>query len=241
MRREEMEQLLVGYLYGELEPDERAEVERELDRNPEWAEILEELRSTTGILRQWEDEEPAVRHLLAASPAPATGGRSARPARPRRRFSALASVAAGVAAAALLIVLNTEVGVEDGRMRISFGRAPRETAEPAVGGSVPLELGTTVSAPAGGPYLSEEDFLRSQAELVRFVATLIRDSEERQADKFMNTLAEYARELQEKREGDLVTMDRRLNVVEEDAGVAPMSVPTEPSRRTVPTEGGSSR
>ncbi|MFH1277533.1 MAG: hypothetical protein ABIK65_04030 [Candidatus Eisenbacteria bacterium] len=217
MRREEMEQVLVGYLYGELTPEERITVERELRLDPAWVEVLEELRSTVGILRRWEDEDPAVRTVLTTPGTPDREVRRDRPPRVRRRWGPIVPAAVGVAAALILVVANTEVGVEDGRFRLSFGKARIERVETAIPASVPLELGTTVSSPGAGPYVTEEDFLRSQAELVRFVATLLRDSEERQSDRFLNAFAEYARELEEKREGDFVVMERRLNVVEDGA------------------------
>lgn len=239
MRREEMEQLLVGYLYGELTPGERAAVERELDRDPAWAEVLEELRSTVGILRRWEDEDPAVHTVLAAPDGTERGVRNERPRRLRRRWAPFVPAAVGVAAALLLVVVHTEVGVEEGRFRISFGKAPREAEEIPASESVPLELGTTVSSPRGVPFVTEEDFLRSQAELVRFVATLIRDSEERQSDMFVNAFAEYARELEEKREGDFVLMDRRLNVVEEGARDILDRVTSDFPLTKVPEGGGS--
>ena len=64
MRREEMEQLLVGYLYGELSPEERARVEERLGVDREWAQTFEEMRATSGVLRRWEADDPGVRFVF---------------------------------------------------------------------------------------------------------------------------------------------------------------------------------
>ena len=207
MLREEMEQLLVGLVYGELTAEERERVEAEIARNPEWAEVLEELRRTSGILRVWEDEEPAVRHLVSA-PAP---GSLARRARPLRR-PALLSAAAGIAAALLLIALNAEVGIEAGRFHVSLGKEPAPLVPQDATLGEPLDLGSS-----GGPFVTEDDFLRSQAELIRFVAALLSESEDRQTDRFLTALSQYASDVEERRDGDLVFMDRRLGVVEQGA------------------------
>jgi hypothetical protein len=205
MRREEMEELLVGYLYGELGAEERERVEREIDRDPQWSEVLEDLRRTDGILRRWEEEEPGLRHLVAA---PREEALPRRPGRPRWRAAVPAVV--GVAAALLLVAMRAEVRVEDGRFELSFGREPAPVPSPAPTRAAGLET-------ERGPFVTEDDFLRSQAELVRFVAALMDESESRQNERFITTLAEYARAAETRREGDLVFMDRRLGVVEEGA------------------------
>lgn len=211
MRREEMEQLLVGYIYGELGADEREAVLREIERDPEWAKVLEELRSASGILRKWEDEEPAVRHMVASPPPPSPRpGRTSRSAAAWRRF---APGAIAVAAALLLVAFNARFDYEEGRLGLSLGRAPEpERIAPAGVRGGPLDL-----SEAPSPYVTEEDFVRSQAELVRFVAALLEESEGRQSDRFLTALAQYGQEWQAQREGDLVFMDRRLGVVEDGA------------------------
>jgi len=210
MGREEMEQLLIGYLYGELNAGERARVEKRLDEGGEWAALLEELRGTVGLLRRWEMEEPSVRTVVAAAPAAAAAGRrSARGV--RRSLRVLAPVAAGVAAALLVVLLNGRLDVKQGRLQLSLGRAAAPEENVAGGPAVPLTFGDR------GGFLSEEEYLRGQAEMVRLVAAMMQESEERQDDRFVAAFAEYARDFQEQREGDLVLMDRRLGVVEKGA------------------------
>ncbi len=229
--RKEMEQLLVGYLYGELSEAERVRVEEELERDPEWTAVLDDLRSTVGVLRRWEDVESPVRNVIAAATVAGAGRSGRRPI----RWRPFVPAAVGVAAALLLIVLKADMSVDDGRFQIAFGGAPAPVLTERPAESVPLEL------EAGAPYVTEDYFLRSQAELVRFVATLIRESEDRQAEQFVTAFAGYAAQLELEREGDLLLMDQRLGVVEDGALDILERVNSDFPVSTVPVDRGRSR
>jgi anti-sigma factor RsiW len=97
------EDLLSGYLDDELAPGERAAVEAELARSPEWRAVLEELRATRALLRTlpWPDAPPDLvagvearerAGTVAAAPAPV---RRLRPV--WRRPATWVAVAAGAA------------------------------------------------------------------------------------------------------------------------------------------------
>ena len=232
--REEMEQLLVGYLYGELSEAERIRVEEELERDPEWAAVLDDLRSTVGVLRKWENVEPPVRNVIAPAPAaPAADAR--RSARRPVRWRSFAPAAAGVAAALLLIGLKADMTVDNGRFQIAFGGTPEPVLSEQAAESVPLEL------EAGAPFVTEDYFLRSQAELVRFVATLIRESEDRQSEQFVNAFTGYAAQLEQDREGDLLLLDQRLGFIEDGTQDILERVNSDFPVSTVTAEGRSSR
>jgi hypothetical protein len=210
MQSEEMEQLLVGYIYGELSEEERKLVEVELERDEEWSKVLDELRRTSRVLREWEDVEPGVRHLVTR---PAEGAGTGGADRRRLPWRSIVPAAAGIAAALLLVLWNARVDYEEGRFSLSLGRSPSPASlSPTEKAGVPFDQEGGL-----GPYVTEEDFVRSQAELVRFVAALLEESEDRQGDRFLTALAEYAKDVETRREGDLVFMDRRLGVVEEGA------------------------
>jgi len=210
MNREEMEQLLVAYLYDELSPEERARVEEQLAADREWAEALQEMRATSGVLRRWENADPGVRFVFTLPEGEARGVRRGRLARLRRTPAWVAVV--GVAAALLLVVLNARVELEKGRMTLSFGRAP--TAVELAGPGGEETSGFPIEPVLAGQYVDRDYFLRSQAELIRFVATLIREGEDRQQAELVNFLGSYAREAQVQREGDLLFVDQRLDAVE---------------------------
>lgn len=215
MDRTEMEQLLVGYLYGELSPEERTIVEKEMAENPEWKEELESLRATSGLLRKWEDEDPGVRFVMTTVPEQRTARSLPRFLRVRGKH--LWGAAAGVAAALLILSLNTSVSVDEGRVSLSFGRSPAPPLllDPASEG-IPLQLASGIDGPVGRDYITRDDFLRSQSELIRFVAALIRDSEDRQTSQFASTLQDYARDVETMHEGEMVFMEQRMGAVEQN-------------------------
>ncbi|MGH9025855.1 MAG: anti-sigma factor family protein [Acidimicrobiia bacterium] len=104
------EDLLSGYLDGELTPTERAAVEEELARSPEWQAVLEELHGTRSLLRTlpWPDapadliagvHEREQDEDVAAAPAPV------REIRPRWRRPATWVATAVVAAAAVGVIV----------------------------------------------------------------------------------------------------------------------------------------
>jgi anti-sigma factor RsiW len=104
------EDLLSGYLDDELTPDERAAVEAELARSPEWHAVLDELAGTRTVLRTlpWPDAPPdlitggeARDDEKVATTAPA----SVRELRPRWRRPATLVAAAAVAAAFIGVLL----------------------------------------------------------------------------------------------------------------------------------------
>lgn len=212
-----MEELLVGYLYGELSSEERERVEREIARDPVWEKTLEEMRGVSGLLRRMEEPEPKVRFAWTAlsERRPFPRRMSAAPRLLRRRT--LWSVAAGVAAAVLLILGNARVTLDEGRVAFSLGRSSSpDVFLEAPDRGVPLQLtsGGGAVAPVAD-YITREDFLRGQAELVRFVATLIRESEDRQADRYLATFQNYLRDAESERQDDMFLMDRRLGEMEE--------------------------
>ena len=212
-----MEELLVGYLYGELSAEERNRVEREIAHDPDWERTLEELRGASGLLRRMDEPEMDVRFAWTALPERRRSGRTVLSAPRWYRRRSFWGVAAGLAAAVLLILGNARVSVEEGRVAFSLGKGPA-TVFDAPDHGVPLQLvsGDPAGAPPGD-YITREDFLRGQAELVRFVATLIQESEDRQADDFLAAFREYVEDVELERHGDMLLMDQRLGDVEDNA------------------------
>ena len=226
-----MEELLVGYLYGELSAEERERVEREIARDPEWERTLEEMRGVSGLLRRMDEPEMDVRFAWTALPERRRSGRTL-PSSPRwYRRRSFWGVAAGLAAAVLLILGNARVSFEEGRVAFSLGHGGPATVFDAPDQGVPLQLvsGNPAGAPSGD-YITREDFLRGQAELVRFVATLIQESEDRQADRFLTAFRDYVEDVELERHGEMLLMDQRLGDVEENARNIRHEMGTEPDQ-----------
>jgi anti-sigma factor RsiW len=97
------EDLLSGYLDGELDADDRALVDARLDESVEWREVLEELRETREFLRGLPVREapPGFIDGLLQSDDPAPVQLDAN----RRRRTRIAGWVAGAAAAAAIVAV----------------------------------------------------------------------------------------------------------------------------------------
>jgi anti-sigma factor RsiW len=108
------EDLLSAYLDGEVTPEERARVERELAVSPEWRAVLDELTETRALLRNLpvrDAPEGFWADLLTHDDAGEGGGAGTPPAPPasltarRRRRTRIAGWVAGAAAAAAVVAV----------------------------------------------------------------------------------------------------------------------------------------
>ncbi len=216
MRDNEREELLIAYLYGELSPDQARAVKRSIDTEPEWTDEWNEIRSTVGVLRKWEDVEPPVHHVMTQANGERRSSRSGGSLL-RKRLRSTRAIALAVSAAALLLVLlNTNMEWENGRVGISFG-APessryveRASTEPGPEMGVPLEL----ASDAASSYLRRDEYLKSQGEMIRFLATLIRESEDRQVNFLTRSMQDYIQDAEVMREADIGIMGAKVDEME---------------------------
>jgi len=116
MKRQRLEELLVGYLDGELIPTERDEVDALLQHDPEARQLLTELQATVRLLGQLAREsapEDLAEQVVARIERSAL--LSARPRSARQRWARVSRWAGSVAAAAAaviiaVLVVQTETG-----------------------------------------------------------------------------------------------------------------------------------
>jgi len=104
------ESVLMAYLYGELEAEEKEKVEQYLAKHPEQREELEQLKGVRSVLQQWPDQEVMAPMVLPAHHSTIV-----------RKWVPWLSVAA----ACLLLILvgyatNTQVKYNKGELLISF-------------------------------------------------------------------------------------------------------------------------
>lgn len=101
------EDLLSAYLDDEATPDERALVERRLDRSAEWRTVLEEMRATRDLLAELPTREAPTGFwdsLLQPDIAPPVQLGTVRKRRGKRAITWLAGAAAAAAIAAVVLV-----------------------------------------------------------------------------------------------------------------------------------------
>jgi hypothetical protein len=190
MTPEVTEEMLVDYLYGEVDDDQRKAIEAYLDAHPDKREELEALSQTRGILSQWTDEEPAANVVFVADD--------------HRRFSRTTwrmVVGGAVAAAAALLMMfgDFEVGVRGGRFHFSAG------------GSASVQ--DTLSQHADRP-LTVNEFAAVQKEYFELTKQLIEASELRQQQALM----QVAGGLAEQRQQDLYLVGQGIRDVAQTTG-----------------------
>jgi hypothetical protein len=216
MKMCDRQELLVGYLYDEVDAQERREFDAHLAVCAGCRLELEDLRSTRSHFALWAPPVPDLGFRLIR------GGAEPAPAVPRRRFApafAFAAAAAVILAVAAAIA-NIEVRYEaDGAMTLRTGWArsdapqalsPAVSEASAVNASIDAAdlrrrlqaIETRLSAqpasptPAAGPRASD-------SELLRQVRELITEAESRQRLALAQGLIQVINDVERQRRTDL--------------------------------------
>jgi hypothetical protein len=230
-------ELLVGYLYDEVEPVERRAMETHLLACGDCRAELKDLRSTRTRLASWAPPAPELEfHVVRGSEAAA---------RQPRYWSI--SPAWGLAAAAVLVlsvasaIANVEVkyGPEGLTVRTGGARvtsAPTPTAQgPATVASrddgarrelqaISQRLQDLESAADARPVLTSAHVSATQAppaDLLRAVRQLISDSENRQEQELARRISQVLRDVEGARRVDL---DRTQRALAEIQGVSDTTI-----------------
>lgn len=226
--------MLIGYLYDDIDPAERAAFDRHLAVCAECRYELGQLGLVRERLEQWTPPEPA---FLADSPAAMDDRRaSARilqgpGLRPRKRFDL--PVWAQVAAAMLFVGLsaglaNLRITYNDDGLSVTTGwmrATPARVEAPAPPPVDPTpwkadlaaleqQLRGEMGRAAAQPVAVRSD----DADTMRRVRTLIDDSEKRQQRELSLRVAEISNDLRAQRAMDLRNMSRNLTEIQTTTG-----------------------
>ena len=193
----ENKELIVGYVYDELSPDERETLNAHVAVCAECRIELDELRVTRMHLAQWAPPEPDLGFRLIR------GGAAQPPASPgRSRF------VPPFAFAAAAVIVTTPVesrqvgatvpGSED------FATLDRRLRE--------IELALASAPPDSAPPLQmvSADSGLSDAEILRRVRQLVSEAEERQETAVARRLLQVLHDLEVQRRADLAVMQQGL-------------------------------
>jgi hypothetical protein len=224
-------ELLVSYLYDELDPGGRQAFETHLSSCVECQRELGELRSTRRLLTSWAPPQPdfGFRMIRGAAAPPAV------PAGPTRWFRP----AWGLAAAAVLVlaaaaaIANVEVRYGSDGLVVRTGwnrdRAPVSQTAQVAAASVPVLTPTTwkadvdlldrrlrtieaAMARAQNPALQAVSFSHMpDSEMLKRVAAMLNQSEARQQQETAQRLTEFARVIDRQRIADLAVMQRNVD------------------------------
>ena len=224
MKMCDRQELLVGYLYDEVDPQEKREFDAHLAVCAECRTELEGLRSTRTHFALWAPPEPDLGFRLirgAAEPAPAV---------PRRRFApvfAFAAAAAVVLAVAAAIA-NVEIRYEsDGAMTVRTGWSRPDAVAPPVQSVQDVTQALPVTASAGTVDLERrlqalETRLAAQpastgaavasrtsdGDILRRVREMINQSESRQRVALAQGLLQIINDVDRRRRADVAMFEQ---------------------------------
>jgi len=232
------DELLVAYLYDEIEPDDRATFDRHLLVCALCRAELDALGGVRSELALWASPEP-VGHVSVELPAPVRRRKNI--ATVMREVPAWAQVAAatlflGVAAS----LANLELSYTADGLSVRTGWRHPAAVERV---SAPASVAATPNSAQAPPWRNDlsalEQDLRAALNarpipaasvrpattdeaLLRRVSQMIQDSERRQQSELALRVAEVARDMQSQRQADLVKIDRSLGLIQSRTGMEVM-------------------
>jgi hypothetical protein len=224
-------ELILGYVYDELRPDERQALTDHVSGCPECQIELEELRATRMHLALWSPPEPDLGFRVIR------GGAAPAPALPRRnRFvSTLAYAAAAMivfAAASAIANLEVRYGTEGLTVRTGWGRVTDGPASQTAGISTPSPAQPVTTArsqefaaldarlrqlegamSSGATTLGVQNASASRmsdAELLRTVRQIVGEAEARQETATVERLLQMFKDWDNQRRADLALIQQGL-------------------------------
>jgi hypothetical protein len=222
--------LLVAYLYDDIEPADRATFNAHLARCGRCSHELDELRGVRTTLSVWTPPEPVLHHQPRATSPAARSIISEPRATPRSWHDVPAW--AQVAAAVLLLgvsagIANIEVRRDTTGWTVSTGwwksssivsknSAPPEApaAAPWRADLVALEQQLRNEFHAVAPRAVPAAATISDADLQRRVRSILEESERRQERELALRVAEVMKDVNAQRQADLVKIDRSLGFIQ---------------------------
>jgi hypothetical protein len=216
------QEALVGYLYDEQEPAERAALAAHLLICNRCAKDVAALRETRAELAAWTPPHVQLGFRLASDQPP-----PANVLRPVRWWSRPMPAWAQAAAAVLIFSAGLGLGAvragTTGRAADTAASAPAAAATVSPGDLAALEQRLRAEmkqlTPSVVPTASATDTSREHAALLQEVKGLVRESEERQQRELALRTAAVVRDFDTQRRGDLARIEQTFGRMEGTTGV----------------------
>jgi len=240
------DETLVAYLYGDIEPSQRAAFDAHIATCERCRHELADLQRLRGQLQSWA--APDIPRPLAApaparvDPVPHTGVRAALRDIPAWAQLAAALLVLGVSAGLAGAIANLDVRYERGGLTVRTGwshpgpregaadpNAPAGTGSMAAAAAVPwqrdldalerrLRTDFRGSPPAASTALAAGAAVSGEAPVLRKVRALLEDSERRQRNELALRIAEVVQEFDTKRGTDLANI-RSMKTIQSATGL----------------------
>lgn len=203
MTKDEARELLIDYMYGELDIDSQQKLELMIQQNPDLKKEFDGLMETREVLQQMPVEQPEGRIIIMEPRSTYSSFKywlenMLSVLTPKSTFSryslALASFVFLFALTGRLTNLNIEY--QNNGFSLSFGE------------QLPQEIGYTADQ-------VELLINQVQADNAQLVAEIVQAAQEQQEFQFQQTLASFAEYLDEQRTSDLKLIDYSLTNLEE--------------------------
>lgn len=183
MKCELKPETLISFIYDELDLKEETRVRRHLAKCADCRRSAQELRQTTALLAQWEDETPASKTVFIHEPATRLQSLKEMVRRYTKKPLAWSIPVLAGAAIMLLFVFHFRFSYEDGNWQVAFGKTGPTDAQ------IEAKMESTLA----------EWQARNMDQLI----TLIQESEARQRRDFSLAMNEFAQQQELRRQQDL--------------------------------------
>ena len=181
---------LVSLVFGEIDNERKQKLEQHLKKCSACRKELEELKSTSGVLSEWKDEEPEIKYVFTKRESFFSRVWSAFYDLAWPKKSAITVFSAAVILFVFLSAAHTTISVHNGTWQISVGAKTPEN-----------------------PDKSEElaRFMNSyHKELITLVAQMIQESESKQQKITNYKLIQLADHFNKARQTDLLVLGNEL-------------------------------
>ncbi|MBN1155139.1 zf-HC2 domain-containing protein [candidate division KSB1 bacterium] len=200
MKCEEIKCLMMDYLYDEIKADDKSRFMKHMSECEQCRKELIRLQDTSLILNQAEDVDPHLNLVFVQDESSAWS-------RLVQRFSVspkrlLQGFAYGLAFVLILLsIINTEVNLRDGEfsVRMSLFRGKE---------NVSTEQQDNYS------YAEQAQLAQMQQQHLQLMRSMITESENKQRQQLISTLAQFSRDINSQRTNDLQIMNAGLNEIE---------------------------
>lgn len=207
MSDQEINYLLMDYLYDEMSDEQKKKFEKELEKNPELKKELDELQSNRELIQAVPMETPSHKLvMMAPGENQKTGPKDTSNKNILKRFPGLITVLA--AAACLLMILvgaaftDLNIGQTEQGFYLTFGEPPAPQSEPAQQGLSEQEVRDMLDQ------IRQENSL-----LLASMIEQVQEQQNQQLEEAINVLTDY---YDQQRRQDLRLISEGIAELEED-------------------------